>query len=239
MATFEELREQLDRIPLSDNEAADLHLASIEEQAVKLYWQCVKNGCGGCFAGVIVIESDDIGGPPPLDPTDPKVVTQFDPRPWISLPLSPEPTDPREITRFLRIHWSNVLSSVAGRYPDSFPAPHNMGAVVVSDYIERGGVIRYSMVYTLANVRLRIEHTRIVLAVLHKDATPAHSTLPELKYAAKKCAAYIDRHPGEIGETIARECKINFDYFRGKIVPKLYEHGYYNDGGYFPPKTEV
>jgi hypothetical protein len=56
----------------------------------------------------------------------------------------------------------------------------------------------------------------------------------------KAAAEHIDIHPGLTGEEISEAIGCAFDTFRGKLSPRLAEHGYHSrrwgGGGYFGPR---
>jgi hypothetical protein len=73
----------------------------------------------------------------------------------------------------------------------------------------------------------------------HRSGTPNLSDqLLPLRGKAKTVADYITTHPGKLGNLIAEECGVNFEYFRKMFGQKLRPRGFTNaqDGeGYFPP----
>jgi len=60
--------------------------------------------------------------------------------------------------------------------------------------------------------------------------------LPPLQGRDKKVADYIQRLPGRTSDTIGADNNMRDDVVRRLFKNKLRPRGFYEDGGYFPPK---
>jgi hypothetical protein len=70
-----------------------------------------------------------------------------------------------------------------------------------------------------------------------QSTKPATPTKKELNEKDREAANFIRQNPGSKGEVVARAISVSPEHFRSRIVPKLKQHGFYNNkDGYRPPQ---